>query len=206
MKDRKRSEAPPIGCHGSAQRGASLIMVLLILVVVSIVGVGGAQIALMSERGARNSRDLQIAWQGAEAALIDADIDMFNNTAASTRKVVFDGKSVSAFPAAGCGTAGNAVGLCASVDTGKPNWLVANFAASSGTLEVTEIGTFTERVFAAGSTGLQPALKPRYIIEPIVAKVGDKASPEPEVVYRVTSMGFGPRRDIQAVLQMLYRI
>ena len=53
-----------------AEAGASLIMVMLILVVVSLLGVGGAQIALMSERGARNDRDQLVAWQAAEAALI----------------------------------------------------------------------------------------------------------------------------------------
>ena len=58
------------------QSGMSLIMVLLILVVVSLLGVGGAQIALMSERGARNDRDLQMAWQAAEAGLIDAENDI----------------------------------------------------------------------------------------------------------------------------------
>jgi len=47
------------------QTGASLIMVMLILIVVSILGVGAAQIALMSERSARNDRDMQIAWQSA---------------------------------------------------------------------------------------------------------------------------------------------
>jgi len=43
-----------------AQRGASLLVVVMILIIVSILGVGGAQIALMSERGAR-SMALQLA-------------------------------------------------------------------------------------------------------------------------------------------------
>ena len=60
----------------SGHRGVTLIMVLLILGVVSLLGVGGAQIALMSERGARNDRDQQVAWQSAEAGLIDAGIDV----------------------------------------------------------------------------------------------------------------------------------
>ena len=58
------------------QNGASLIMVMMILIVVSLLGVSGAQIGLMSERGARNDRDIQMAWQAAEAALIDAEFDM----------------------------------------------------------------------------------------------------------------------------------
>ncbi|HUD33331.1 MAG TPA: PilX N-terminal domain-containing pilus assembly protein, partial [Variovorax sp.] len=74
-----------------SQRGVSLIVVLLILVVVSVLGVGGAQIALMAERGSRNDRDMQVAWQAAEAALMDAEFDIHGpNTAAASRRAVFD--------------------------------------------------------------------------------------------------------------------
>lgn len=188
----------------SDQRGLSLIMVLLILVVVSLLGVGGAQIALMSERGARNDRDQQVAWQAAEAALIDAEIDMRNTS--STRQAIFDGKSVLAFPPFGCGTSGSSRGLCAIAITGKPSWLTTDFTSTSGSAPTTAFGTFTSSTFAAGGVGIQAAQAPRYIIEPILALSGDKANPEPEVLYRVTTMGFGPRVDIQSMIQMLYRI
>ena len=55
--------------HPHHQGGASLIMVMIVLTIVSIIGVAGIQISLMSERGARNDRDQQIAWQAAEAGL-----------------------------------------------------------------------------------------------------------------------------------------
>ena len=88
--------------RASGQRGASLIMVMLVLIIVSVLGVGAAQISLMSERGARNDRDMQMAVQSAEAALIDAEQDMFHPTAttpdtASTRKILFDGKGVAGY-------------------------------------------------------------------------------------------------------------
>jgi type IV pilus assembly protein PilX len=185
------------------QRGASLIMVLLILVVVSMLGVGGAQIALMSERGARNDRDQQMAWQAAEAGLIDAENDIWNPAVTSTRRAVFDGKSIADFPSSGCGTSGNALGLCAAVSTGKPAWLTADFTSSAAT---TAFGTFTSASFESGGAGIQPAQVPRYIIEPVISQTGDAANPEQEVLYRVTSMGFGPRADIQSVVQMLFRI
>ncbi|HQS30703.1 MAG: hypothetical protein B7X59_05215 [Polaromonas sp. 39-63-203] len=182
-----------------SQHGASLIMVMLILIVVSLLGVGSAQIALMSERSARNDRDQQVAWQAAEAALNDADLDLFS--AVGTRKALFDGKNQSPF-VAGCGTSGNTVGLCALNLTGKPAWLRANFeGAGAGT---TGFGDFTGRTFKAGVTGIQPVQVPRYVIELVPDPVGDKS--DPSFLYRVTAMGFGPRADIQAVLQMLYRI
>lgn len=189
------------------ERGASLIMVLLILVVVSVLGVGGAQIALMSERGARNDRDHQVACQASESALVDAEVDMWDpaNTAFPNRRITFDAKTQTQF-LAGCGTSGNEIGLCASVSTGNPAWLTVNFENKSNSAPTTAFGTYTGRTFAAGGIGVQPAQVPRYVIEPVLVSSGDKANPDQEVVYRVTSMGFGPRVDIQCAMQMLYRI
>jgi len=187
------------------QRGASLIMVMLILIVVSLLGVGAAQVALMSERGARNDRDQQVAWQAAEAALIDAEVDMIDST--STRKIasksVFDATTQSVF-LPGCGTSGMSVGLCDLAMTGKPAWLTVDFTATGSSAPTTAFGTFTGHTFAAGGVGIQPAKVPRYVIESVPDPIGDKSNPT--YLYRITSMGFGPRADIQAVMQMLYRI
>lgn len=182
------------------QRGASLIMVLLVLIVVSLLGVGGAQIALMSERSARNDRDQQIAWQASEAGLNDAEADMFDPT--STRVSTFDGVDRASF-LPGCGTSGNSLGLCELVSSGKPAWLTADFLDTSGTAPTTALGTFSGRTFAAGGAGVQPAMAPRYVIEWVNDPVGSEKNPG--IIYRVTSMGFGPRVDIQAVTQILYR-
>ena len=182
------------------QRGASLIMVMLILIVVSVLGVGSAQISLMSERGARNERDLQVAWQSAEAALNDAEIEMFPN-GAGTRKAEFsNGTSF----IQNCGSAGNSAGLCALNLSGKPAWLTVDLEAA-GTNTV-KFGDFTGRTFAAGLIGIQPAQAPRYVVELIPDPgAADKSDPS-AVLYRVTAIGFGPRTDIQVVLQMMYRI
>jgi type IV pilus assembly protein PilX len=182
------------------QAGVSLIIVMLILVIVSLLGVSGVQVAIMSERGARNDRDQQIAWQAAEAALIDAEVDMIGTT--GTRNTLFDGKTQSPF-ITGCGSSGTSIGLCDLVQTGKPAWLTVNFTTTDASAATTEFGIFTGRTFAAGGVGIQPAKAPRYVIELVPDPVGDKA--DPSFLYRVTAMGFGPRDDIQAVLQMLYR-
>jgi len=180
------------------QRGASLIMVMMILIIVSLLGIGGAQIALMSERGARNDRDMQIAWQAAEAALIDAEFDLTNPAAG--RQALFDGKNRTAF-LPGCGTSGTSVGLCAITTSGKPAWLTVDFTDTSNSAPTTPFGLFSGRTFTTGTKGVQPAQAPRYVIE-LVEDPRDNKS----VVYRVTAMGFGPRADIQAVLQMIYRV
>jgi len=190
-----KSSQHPLSLSRDHQHGASLIMVMMILVIVSLLGVGGAQIALMSERGARNDRDMQIAWQAAEAALIDAEFDMTN--AASARKALFDGKNLTAF-IPGCGT-GTAAGLCAVTVSGKPAWLTVDFTNTGSSAETTEFGAISGRDFPVGA-GVQPAMKPRYIIELVVDPLDNKS-----LVYRVTAMGFGPRVDIQAMLQIIYR-
>jgi type IV pilus assembly protein PilX len=184
------------------QSGASLIMVMLILVVISLLGVGGAQISLMSERGARNDRDQLIAWQAAEAALIDAEVDIIGPASTSTRVAVFDGKQATPF-VAGCGTSGQSQGLCSLPTSGKPAWLTVDFEATGNGAGTTALGTFTGKTFASGGVGIQPAKAPRYIVELVPDPMGDASNPS--FIYRVTSMGFGPRADIQAMLQMVYR-
>ncbi len=69
--------------------GASLIMVMLILVVVSLLGVSAVQVSILGERSARNDRDYQIAFQAAEAALLDAEIDMNGPGTAPRKDTIF---------------------------------------------------------------------------------------------------------------------
>lgn len=192
-------------------------MVLIMLTIVSLLGVAGIQISMMSERGARNDRDKLLAWQSAEAGLADAELDIFTPAApdvsASTRGALFaPTTNVTAF-VDGCGSSGVTSGLCtlATSSTGKPAWLTVDFDAVGSSAQTAEYGQYTGRTFTAGGAGVQPAKVPRYVVELIPDQFGagsasrDLGSTEPKFVYRVTSMGYGPRPDIQAVVQMLYR-
>lgn len=223
------------------QRGASLIVVLMLLVIVSLLGVASMQISMMSERAARSDRDMQLAWQGAEAALVDAEIELQgpNNYANSrTAKILASGPSVGT----GCNTTRqNAgwLGFCginsgitytqgALQDVTIPTWLTVDFTDTSTGAPSVALGTYTGRIFEnaniGGGKGIQPALAPRYIIEVIPPNAdagnpsdimttanahskggGDDTNAASGALYRVTSMGFGPRSDIQAVLQTIYR-
>lgn len=204
------------------QRGVSLIVVLLILVIVSILGAGGAQIAMMAERGARNDRDMQVAWQAAESALIDAEFDIhgISNIVSSMRqKKVFANMSDENAFVLGCGndtpSPTSNKGLCRLDDnsTATPAWLTVDFTVTGNGAKSVAFGDFTGREFAASSSGtligVQPAQAPRYIIEAIVDPWIDRdqkyQKPSFQYVYRVTAMGFGPRPDIRAVSQIIYR-
>lgn len=192
--------------HLRGQQGMSLIVVLILLVVISILGIGAAQLSMMGERGARNERDLQMAWQGAEAGLMDAEYDI-RGPGTATRKDLFTKNDSSAFSVGTCGNSGTGKGLCdPSTVTGKPLWLSVDLAATSPTAAI--YGDFTSRAFKSGNDGLQPAKKPRYMIEVLPDRnaFGDASGrADKKFVYRVTSMGFGPRDDIQAVTQILFR-
>ena len=193
------------------QRGASLIMVMIILTIVSMIGIAGVQISMMSERSARNDRDYQVAWQSAEAGLMDAENDLFGPGASSRRIVFGPTLNLSAF-VPDCGSAGVSRGLCElKVSAGKPAWVTANFDASGSVATTAEYGEFTGSTFTAGGPGVQPARKPRYVMEAIPDSAGAGSESRklgeesPKYVFRVTTMGFGPREDIQAVVQMIYR-
>lgn len=199
-----------------SQRGLSLIVVMLILIVVSVLGVGGIQISMMGERSTRNERDMQVAWQGAEAGLIDAEFDIEGLPAASTNKrnSIFKRGDVDlAKFIDNCGDSGQSIGLCGLKETGKPAWLTVDFTATGTGAKAVELGTYTGRDFPSGVKGIQPAKPPRYVIEPIWDRYGVKsyrthapgASNDRSYVYRVTSMGFGPNGETQGVLQMIYR-
>ena len=168
--------------------------------IVSLLGIGAAQIALMGERGVRNERDSQIAKQGAEEALINAEIDMLKGSRTEFFKTPNNFKT-------NCGTTGQLQGLCAQATTGQPIWLAADLTGSQST----QVGTFASTTMTSGS-GIQPAKLARYIVEllpdrSINTEAGLSASRGGEkFLHRVTAIGFGPREDIKTVLQMVYRI
>lgn len=178
---------------------------MIVLVIVSVLGIGSAQLSMMTERGARNDRDAQLALQTAEATLLDAVSDIEGTAAVARRAGSFTDGNLMDFEV-GCGTAGPRTGLCSQALSGKPAWQTVDLADSSRTAA---FGQFTGRAFvtAAGAErGLMPAAPPRYIVEALEDHelFRDLTRP-PSLVYRVTAMGFGTRRDIQAVVQMLYR-
>lgn len=198
---RTSSVVPP------TQRGIALVVVMLILLVVIVLGVGGAQIALLSERTARYDRDYLIASQAAEAALMDAEFDIRGpNTAPNSRTAQFVQGNEGIF-VSGCGTSSTNRGLCLpNPDTAKPRWALVDFLDTSTSAPTVELGQFTARLFQVGS-GIRPARKPRYIIELIddQALGNNAAGGQVPKIYRVTALGFGPRVDVQVVLQMMFR-
>lgn len=192
------------------QRGVTLVIVLMLLVIVTLLGVGAARIALQGERTTRNERDYQIAWQAAEAALMDAQFDIRGpNSGSAQRVALFTPENTSNF-VPGCNTSAEFRGMCAPSE-GKPVWAQVDFLDDGADAPTVAYGTFTGRAFDSGTTGVKPARAPRYMIEVVrdqtpmgsaASNTGSKAAP---IMYRITSMGFGPREDVQVVLQIAFK-
>lgn len=206
MPDLKYKQAARKNVAHYYQTGISLIIVMIVLAVVSLLGIAGVQISSLGEKSARNDRDSQIAFQSAEAAFLDAEYDI-RGPIASTRRSNF-GSDLTNFKT-GCGTGDNA-GLCDIVSVGVPAWLTVDFSTDGANAKSAAFGQFTLQKFQSGTTGLQPARTPRYVIEPVrdTAAGGtsrDQSQEKPSISYRVTAIGYGPRADIQTVIQGLVR-
>lgn len=197
------------------QRGITLIVVLILLVVVTILGIGGTRIALLSERSTRFDRDSQVAWQAAEAALVDAEYDIAGpNTSATQRLTTFTPENAEAFKASGCGTTDGLRGLCPTFATGAPIWETVDFMDDSNAAPTVALGAKTGFPFASGSTGVRPSRHPRYIIERAEAtnykgnatllEHTAAAVKQPPVIYRITAMGFGPNAAVQVLMQSTF--
>lgn len=187
------------------QEGFSLITVVILLVIVTIMGIAASQMVLLSERSTRFGRDQQIAFQAAEAALLDAEFDIRGpNSSTKSRVKSFSPSSVLGF-VEGCGTA-TVKGLCMPANPGQePIWYTVDFTDRTANARTVQFGDFTGRTLSTGDTGIRPEFPPRYIIEVLPDPMTGHDMATPKAVYRVTAMGFGPREETQVVLQMILR-
>ncbi len=77
------------------QEGATLIVSLLILIVLTLIGITAMSTSGLEEKMAGNSRDLNLAFQAAEAALKDAEEFIRTGIASTT---AFDGSIAGLYP------------------------------------------------------------------------------------------------------------
>lgn len=192
------------------QAGSSLIITLLMLMAVMLLGLSAAQIALSGEKASRNDRDRQIAFQAAEAALIDAELDIQNSPSSLSRSALFSRDSALGFPAesdgnCGAGLRSQILGLCNRKPPGvTPAWQAVDFAnVDSNTTQSVPYGTFTGQQFTVGNGSSIRA--PRYVIELMVFNQPGESADKVSYFYRLTAIGFGIRESTQVVLQTFYR-
>jgi type IV pilus assembly protein PilX len=194
------------------QKGISLIVTLILLIVIAMLGLSGAQIAIQEEKTSRNDRDHQVAFQAAEAALVDAQMDIENSPdSQKSRSNLFSKNSTLGFPEDGevpCGSGVTNIylGLCRhSSPDEQPAWVAANFVNDTASIANTvPYGTFTGNTFPLGKGALS-AKVPRYIIELMMYNQAGENADQVSYFYRVTAIGFGARDTTKVMLQTFYR-
>lgn len=142
------------------QRGVVLVIGMLFLVVLTVLVISLMRTSILEEKMVFSSRDWNIAFQAAEAALRDAERDITNATR-FTGETGFE---------SGC----NADGLClpntcTETDNCKPIWIAlaeSDTAWRTGTISTggsSKSIAFGDKTGESALTGL--AVQPRYIIE-----------------------------------------
>ena len=167
----------PHGLH--RQRGISLFLVMMFLVILSILGVTAIQSSSLSARIAGNEADRTLAFQAAESALRDAEKDISGVCTSNCRSTPISPETADIFGAT-C-----ALGLCLP-DATTPVWEVKANWTTTG--RATVYGTYT------GATALPVvSQQPRYLIE--FFKLGES------FLYRVSATGYGANSSTQVLLQ-----
>lgn len=183
------------------ERGATLVVSLIMLVLVTLIATMGVRISISDERGARATQQRQLAFQAAEAGLRDAEADL----TAGTRTALFasapTGFTTGCPDAATIAATPNLRGLCLPAGVSStPLWQTVDFATRG-----VAYGTFT------GQTWPGAGAAPRYVIEtyPFITPGGAAGGPRrpalPELVYRITATASNPTGDHVVGLQSAFR-
>lgn len=175
------------------QGGATLLIGVIFLVILTLLGISAATISTRDERMAGNLRDRNVAFQAAEAALRDARRDIL-----SYRKL----KGYTGFsPDVGDCSTGEFIGLCRPATEGQQVWE----AFLTDEAKSVAYGSQTNL-----SDGFEASVskQPRYVVEVLPdpnTKESLKVGSTIKVVYRITSIGYGANEGTRVFLQEVIR-
>lgn len=171
---------PNLGASRSRQRGVTLAMVLVFLLILSGLGVATMYNLNVEERMARNLRDYTVAFQAAEAALRDGFLDIC--TIREPMDIGYD-----------CGN-----GICQPAPSGSPPiWETLSLSGSPSVA----YGTYTGALALSGVSA-----QPRYLIELIRQPSGDLGNNyDSKYLYRITARGYGRDAATRVTLQQTVR-
>jgi type IV pilus assembly protein PilX len=192
-------------CHTvplrACQTGMSLFPALMFLLVLAVLGVSAMNSSLMQEKMVSNTKDQNLAFQAAEAALRDAEADVARNTAVWTPTSF---------------TFSCAAGLCTPPST----WPTPSSSDISKVIDWTNSGlTRTYGSQTAAPPLPDVAAQPEYVIERIPPPPGLPVAPGSSIgmgcgascaslgggfSYRVTVLATGARPETRVVLQSTY--
>ena len=176
----------------------SLVTTLLFMVAALMLGVSVLSVNVMQERVIGNTKDRDLAFQAAEAALRDAERDLLLNVNADT---VFS---------AACTN-----GLCTppSQRTVPLSVPVHDAAAGFDWGNDNQVRKYGQYTTAAIFPSVKPTAQPRYVIEKLgplgtppgesLTRIGLEPS-APAYGYRITAQATGARDETVVILQSIY--
>ncbi len=212
-----------------SQQGIALVFVLLMLVIAFSMAVITARMTLQGDKATRNDRDRQIAFQAAELALHDAELDLMDvNLTDKAKKSGGSNKGrackignpeahVDFEPGCGKKSDGDRLGLCRydpanpsqkpyqRVDWGK--------ARTSNDRSYVNFGEFTGRgdqlinqLSEGFGNGVMSAMPPKYIIVESIPRtfqipLGGSQTYQMKHAYKVYALGYGASKDTQVMLE-----
>ena len=188
--------------------GIALVFVLIMMTIATSIALISARITLSDERSARNDRDRQIAFQSAEMALNDAELDIMDPL--TDRGCRFG--TVGLLAGEGCSANSDARGLCGPKPSlgNTPLYKDINWEDTSASRVYVNYGEFTNRdgALQVGTVGA-PSKAPKYILLqatlPVVVPFkndnGQQLQYETSNAYRVYALGYGASKDTQVMLE-----
>lgn len=187
----------------STGRGIALVFVLIMMTIATSIALISARITLSDERSARNDRDRQIAFQSAEMALNDAELDIMDPL--TERGCKFGTSTLVA--GEGCSANADARGLCGPKPSlgDKPLYKDLNWEDTTATRAYVNYGEFTNRdgALQVGTVGA-PSKAPKYILLQTTVYVpfdGGGQQYTSDTAYRVYALGYGASKDTQVMLE-----
>jgi type IV pilus assembly protein PilX len=184
---------PKLRCFGIAriayQKGATLFTAIIFLIMLSMLGVTVAQMSSLEERMAGNTRNRDLAYQAAEAALMHVEQNL--SSGENIRTLIPE-------PADNTTGTVTAAGLKA-INTCLPNsasyWNGSGAADCAGTSQQYAWSTTTARTPTHALNHV--ASQPMYVVERL-HNVGTTER------YRVTARGVGGDSDAVVILQAMF--
>jgi type IV pilus assembly protein PilX len=216
-----------------SQKGATLIVAILFLLVITVLGIASWQMGNSEEKMAGLTRDRQLAYEAAEAALREAEYDIKGscapNAICNKRQPIID--KALGFPNTPTDfttlVTCQADGLCTAQkdrvgrNIGNVPLAILRCGANGPTAvcpngQSTWFGQFTRTAASAssympGAPGLAAqrlAFAPRYTIQAVCLardSSGTEACNVRSLYYVVTAIGFGQRPNTEVVLQTYFQ-
>lgn len=190
------------------QQGATLVVGLIFLAVLTLIGVTAARVSGLEERMAGNLRDRAVALQSAEMVLRDAERDIMLTGAPGTARP--RALSQMSFAAdCGAGGAANERGLCdrrvaptgyTTTEIQWPLFVVNGVTTAALTLDMTAAPSVVYGTFTGAAAIVGIPVQPRYVMERFEKNFGGTT-----YYYRITARAQGINANTVVWLQEVFK-